>query len=414
MDFTSLLWDETGRDIDTEQSELARTAALTDASALVGPLLFQATDAEDFGHRLALAEPHLQAISTRRGYPVEDLAGDLTRRFEILAQATSAARGKQAEARRVTAAQEALMDAQVGKLAAHAARENPNIPMRECLRLATEAVAKHADSYPLAYESWNGTEDGPFTDRAKKWQPPALPGAKQPAAAAVPGSGAGPQGGAGPGMFDEVKQRLDDAENRVNQLSGPSRPSGPTSPTASLDEITTAGFMDRVKNWWNGNEAREPLGPPVTPILTHVPDPPSVPAATDHVEHSYTDGLMDGFDKHKTHLDEKWDANAAGPGASREYRDAHDPLHDTSNYTKGLMDVFDHAKSEIGTGAHHPAPAGVPGGFSHAETGSNHGQQQLPTDPTPEFSHPAHPDAAGGRNSGTEPIPSYFQYGAPR
>lgn len=404
MDFTAdLMWDGATRDHDEESLELARTAALLDADKLVGPLVFQASDSNDLGHRLALAEPHLQAIAEHRGYPAEELTADLTRRWTLLAAARTVQAKQVAASRKVTSAQEAAMDDAVARLAALAARENPLVPMAECLRLATEAVAKHADAFPLAYESWGGTGDGPFTDRAKNWKPPGMKGP----AATSPSTG----GDADPGMFDEVHQRLDDLDNKVNP------PSGPASPTASLDTMT-AGFMDNVRNWWSGGGAAQhhAPAPSAAPAAVHAPADtgPAFLSGPGPFEHSYTDGLMDDFDKHKTHLDEKWDANGAGPGASDAYRAENpeaDPTHDPSNYTKGLMDVFDQAKSEIGNGghAHHPAPAGVPGGFSHADSGASGGQQHLPTDSASSFSHPATPHAPRGHQG--EPIPSHFQYG---
>jgi hypothetical protein len=227
MDIASLMWDETGRDYDHERSELSRTAALADVDRLVGEFVYRADNDVDLLHRLALAEPQLQAVASMRGYPMEELTGDIKQRWQLLSTARTAAAQKTAAARQVTAAQEMAMDAIAARLAAVAARENPDVPMAECLKLASEAVKKHADAYPLAYESWGGAADGPFTDRAKHWKPPGLSG-NQSSGPTDPG----PNGGAS--TFDEVHQRLDDLENRT----GPSTPSSPT--TASLDP-TVAG-----------------------------------------------------------------------------------------------------------------------------------------------------------------------------
>ncbi|MFD8648652.1 hypothetical protein [Streptomyces mirabilis] len=411
MDFTAdLMWDGATRDHDAESLELARTAALLDADALVGPLVFQASDANDLGHRLALVEPHLQAIAEQRGYPADELTADLTRRWSLLASARATQAQQAAASRQVTAAQEAAMDQAVAGLAALAARENPLVPMSECLRLATEAVQKHADAFPLAYESWGGTGDGPFVDRAKHWKPPSMKGGGGSPAAVDPGANGGDS------TFDEVNRRLDEAERRIGSPSGgaaPSGPSGPASPTASLDAMA-AGFMDRVKNWWRGDNAQQhhAPAPSATPAVTHTPaasgdSGPAFLSGPGHFEHSYTDGLMDGFDHARGEMDKKWDANAAAPGASREYMDEHDPTHDPSNYTKGLMDVFDNPGSGH---SHHPAPASVPGGFSHADTGgASSGQQHLPTDPAASFSHPSTPDIPRQRQDWAHG--GHFQYG---
>ncbi|MGW1436839.1 hypothetical protein ACWD7M_16510 [Streptomyces griseus] len=391
MDFTSLLWEETGRDIDAEQIELARTAALTDASALVGPLLFQAVDEEDFGHRLALAAPHLQAISAKRGYSVEDLAGDLTKRYALLREAARGRQEKQAEARVVTAAQEARMDAHVAQLAARAARENPHVPMSECLRLATEAVAKHADAYPLAYESWGGTHDGPVTDRAKNWTPPALPGSgggpSSPAAAAPPA--AAPAG-------DNPLQGFDDAAADL-------RP--------RWDALTGSANLRADAAWdW---------GKPFRQVRDHLTDrwnattgDPTLRKSDEDWRHDHGQWSND-LDRTEHEMQQKWDANAAAPGASP----AHQPAHHTApGSTHDLLHGFDQARSEMdkkwdananAAGAspeyHRPAPAtfsdagpahhappaspgAPPATFSdHRDEGSSW-RPHLPTDPHPTFS----------------------------
>ncbi|MGW9067936.1 hypothetical protein ACWGQT_00590 [Streptomyces yangpuensis] len=265
MDYS--LWDETGRDIEAERLELARTAALTDADRTLGALVFPAVNTADLSHRLALVEPQLQAIAQRRAYPIASLEADLVRRWELFSEARSAADTAELRAvaaRQVTAGQEAQMDAAVARLAAVAARENPEVPMAECLRVASEAVRKHADAYPLAYESWGGTGDGPITDRAKKWRPPGMSGggSSAPAAAVKPGDG-------GEGTFDEVHDRLDALDQQLSN-AGPSRPSGPASPTASLDPLT-AGVMQRLKDWWRPKPQEHETPAVATP--GHVAEP---------------------------------------------------------------------------------------------------------------------------------------------
>ena len=264
MDITSLMWDETGRDYDYERSELARTAALADVDRLVGEFVYRAGDDVDLLHRLALAEPQLQAVANMRSYSVEELTGDIKQRWQLLSTARTASAQKTAAARQVTAAQEMAMDAVAARLAAVAARENPDVPMAECLKLASEAVQKHADAYPLAYESWGGAADGPFTDRAKHWKPPGMSG-NQSSGPTDPG----PNGGAR--TFDEVHQRLDDLENRA----GPSTPSSPT--TASLDP-TVAGFYQRLKDWWHGPDESAAPAPSASPAPAHTPAPAAAPA----------------------------------------------------------------------------------------------------------------------------------------
>ncbi|MFD7835631.1 hypothetical protein [Streptomyces sp. NPDC059761] len=324
MDYTSLLWEETGRDVEAERAELARTAALADADQILGALVFPAIDTLDFSHRLALAESSLQAIAQRRGYAVADLEADIVHRWELLNEARTAADTAQlrsAAAMQVTAAQEERMDSAVARLAALAARENPMVPMSECLRVASEAVRKHADAYPLAYESWGGTHDGPITDRAKKWRPPGMGGGSNPAAATAPGDG-------GEGTFDEVHDRLDALDQQLAN-SGPSGPSGPTSPTASLDPLM-AGVMQRLKDWWRPQQQEQPH---VTPV--------AAPSHTEEPAH------------HEEHV-APYDPTGWWAGsASREAEDRADLGQQNSHDTQGrneyhdLMHSLDHAQSEM-------------------------------------------------------------------
>ncbi|MET7363237.1 hypothetical protein ABZS76_33035 [Streptomyces sp. NPDC005562] len=391
MDYTSLLWEEATRDADAEQLDLARTSALADAERMLGPLVFQAVTAEDLGHRLALAEPHLLAIAERRGYSAGELAADLGRQWKLLAEARTHTAAETAQrtaaSRKVTAAQEQQMDAAVAALAALAARENPLVPMSECLRMATEAVQKKADAFPLAYESWGGTADGPFTDRLKRWKPPALPGA-----AAAPNSG----DQADPGMFDDVNKRLDGLEERVGRPSGPS---GPASPTASLDPMI-AGFMERVRNWWNrGHEPQH-----TAPAPTATP----APAAGKHWSED-DKATLQGLDRAQHEMSQKWDANAAAPGASAEYT-SHHPAPGSD-----LLSGFDKARDTMNEkwDANAAAPGASSGfvpsqpEFSHAapESGTMH-QDTLPTDPYPEFSHPSSHQRALPATS--TPAPTHF------
>lgn len=177
-----LMWDGAGRDLVAERAEMARTAALSDAEGL-WPLVAAAQDEQDLQHRLAVAEQSLITIAARRGYSVEELQDDLTARWRLLAEARATVRPAAASS---TAQAEQAMDRAVARLAVRAARENPHIPMRECLGLAAEAVRKAADAAPLAWESWGHVADGPFTQRVKHWTPPSLPGSK-------PGGSAAPE-----------------------------------------------------------------------------------------------------------------------------------------------------------------------------------------------------------------------------
>ncbi|MFJ4902891.1 hypothetical protein [Streptomyces sp. NPDC088727] len=335
MDINSLMWDGATRDQDAENSELARTAALLDADRSLGPLVFQAVDSVDLGHRLALVKEHLEAISSLRGYPCEDLEADLKRRWQLLAEVRNTKAVQESEravvSRRVTAAQEEVMDQAVVHLTAMAARENPLVPMSECLRLATEAVQKHADAFPLAYESWGGTGDGPITDRAKHWKPPRMPGSG--AAATLPGTGGTGEGGsatggnADPNMFDEVHRRLDDAESRLNSVSSPS---GPTSPTASLDAMA-AGFMDRVKNWWSGNGSghQHPPTPSAAPAATHLPAETEPPDHSAHPDAAHS-GWVGPYDPTGWHggAPRRHAEDAADLATERHHDDAGRREHD--------------------------------------------------------------------------------------
>lgn len=428
MDFTAdLMWDGATRDHDAESLEIARTAALLDADAMVGPLVFQASDAGDLGHRLALAEPHLQAIAERRGYPAEELTADLTRRWQLLASARATQAQQAAASRKVTAAQEAAMDQAVARLAAMAARENPLVPMTECLRLATEAVQKHADAFPLAYESWGGTGDGPFTDRAKHWKPPSMKGGGA-SGAVDPGANGGSS------TFDEVNRRLDEAENRVNSMSGsagPSGPSGPASPTASLDAMA-AGFMNRVRDWWRGDSAQQHHTP--APSATSGPEPSvaehvgpydptgwhgnaparhvedAADAATEHAHDQAGrrefDDIMRGLNNDQAEMNRKWDT----PAADRFENPADTATHLQNAHDRRVTDMegrVDHLSDSL-TPSVPSTPAGgfshsersqitnvplhnaEPAAFSHAAPGTGGGQQVLPTDPSAHaFSHRA-------------------------
>jgi hypothetical protein len=386
MDTSDLMWDGASADLNAERRELARTAALADTERLVGQFVYLAANDIDLANRLALAESQLQAVASLRGYPVAELTADLTRRWQLLSTAKKEAAQKTAARRAVTAAQERGMDAAVAHLAATAARENPSVPMATCLKLATEAVRKHADAYPLAYESWGGAADGPITDRAKHWRPGGMPKAL-PESAGRPAADPGAAGGTG--TFDEVNRRLDDLEGRTN-------PAAATTATASL-EPTVAGFYQRLKDWWRH-------GPDAAPSTFAPATHPEPPAASHE--------LLHGFDDAKHEMDKKWDANAAAPGASPEYT--------TQHASDDLLSGFDKARGEMsekwdanlagpGASEHYRPP--VPSGFSHADTGHGTGQAPLPTDPAGHgFSHaePAH--TSPERRDWN--IPTHFQHGA--
>lgn len=378
MDMSTLLWDETSRDMESERLELARTAAMNDAQQLVGPLVFQASTEADLGHRLALAEPHLHAIAQKRGYPASDLEADLRRQWGLLAHARTVTAGQEAERRTVTAAAEQRMDQAVARLAARAAKENPAVPMAECLRMATEAVAKHADAYPLAYESWGGTADGPITDRAKHWKPP---GMKTPGAPASPAAAAAPTGGAADDVAKldaDLGAARDDMAPRWDAV------------TASWDwskPFRNAG--DALRDRWNRTTGDPDLHQSESDWtddhkawnenLDHAQDEMSAkwdanaaaPGASHHHQPSQSSDLLSGFDQARTEMNQKWDANAAAPGASEGYT---------------------------------PARPEVPGGFSDADSASHHPHQDsLPTDPYPTFTHQHGSDAPLPRASGPAP-----------
>jgi tetrahydromethanopterin S-methyltransferase subunit G len=400
MDFGSLMWDETGRDLDHEKRELSRTAALADAERTVGQFLYLAADQADLGHRLALAEDKLQAIASARGYGVEQLTGDLTERWQLLSQARTAAARKTAARRQVTATAEMAMDAVAARLAVVAARQNPAVPMAECLKLAAEAVAKHANAYPLAYESWGGTGDGPITERAKNFTPKSDPPKPY-----DPSSAPDPD----PGMFDSVHKRLDDLETKLGET------------TASL-EPTVAGFFQRLKDWWHGSPEQAPAHTPAPAPAPAAEEraPYMIPtnnAASDHVDdvvqrHHDEQGrrefneIMRRLDSDQAEMRHKFDTSS---------RDRFEHPEQVSHYLQGENDRraadmegrldslgdsvkptppstpaggFSHGPRHQVTDAplDHPEPAT----FSHAEHGHGGGQQMLPTDPAEHaFSHRA-------------------------
>jgi hypothetical protein len=340
MDIGSLMWDETGRNLDEEQRDLARTAALTDAEMTVGQFVYLAVDTADLGHRMALAEPQLQAIATRRGYPMQNLTKDLGRRWQMLTQARTAT----VAARRVTAAQERAMDVMVARLAAVAAKDNPAVPMQECLRLATEAVRKHADAYPLAYESWGGTHDGPITQRVKNFQPETpMPKAYDPSKAPTPD----------PDMYEGIHKRLDDLEGKLPPAA------------ASLDP-TVAGFYQRLKDWWHGPQETTAPSSSAHPAPTgYVPSN----AASQHVEdavdrvneHEHDragqrefDEIMRRLDNDQADMNHKWD----NPGYN-DHRDWRTHKADADRMEQAgdaARDAFDRRTTSAGAPAYDPAP----------------------------------------------------------
>lgn len=419
MDIASLMWDETGRDLDHEQRELARTAALADAERMVGQFLYQSANHVDLTNRLALADSQLQAVASTRGYPLEDLTGDLTERWQLLAYAREEHRQRvvaSAQKLRATTAAEQVMDAVAASLAAVAARQNPGVPMVECLRLATEAVQKHADAYPLAYESYGAGHDGPITNRVKNFTPGELPKAL-PESASGPAANPGPNGGSG--TFDSVHQRLDDLEGRL------------PSAAASL-EPTVAGFYRRLKDWWHGPQEGADHGdsfhwPPSTtppPLDFGTPSSsgrapymtPSSNAASDHVQdaverHHDEQGrrefndIMNRLNSDQAEMNHKWDT----PREDRFESPAETAQHLQNAHDRRATDMegrVDHLSDSLT-----PTPPSTPAGgfshtprsqitnvplhdadpatFSHTNPGTGGGQQVLPTDPAAHaFSHP--------------------------
>ncbi|MGA5598378.1 hypothetical protein ACPCSE_29510 [Streptomyces cellulosae] len=422
MDIANLMWDETARDYDAEQRETSRTAALADAERLVGEYVYRATSDVDLAHRLALAESQLQAIATQRLYPVNALNGDLRKRWRLLSQARAAAEAQEAQQRTAsqrTAAAEQAMDVVTARLAALAARENPGVPVTECLKLATEAVRKHADAYPLAYESWGGAADGPITDRAKHFQPGGMPKGNT-GQAADPG----PNGGAG--TFDDVHKRLDDLDNRL----GPS-----SSTTAALDPVT-AGMWQRLKDWWQGGDntpSSAPAAAAPTPAAVSEPehvgpyDPTGwhggAPArhaedladqaaerAHDQAGRREYDDIMRRLDNDQAEMSRKWDTPRSERFESTE---------DTNQRTKYLQDAHDRRSSDMEqrldslSDSLKPSPPSTPAsGFSHAERPQITNVPLHDAEP-PEFSHADAGTAPGGQQTlPTDPADHGFSHRA--
>jgi hypothetical protein len=403
MDIASLMWDETGRDLDHERRELARTAALNDAERMVGQFLYQAANDVDLVNRFALADSQLQAVASLRGYPLQDLTGDLTERWQLLSQTRTATAQKTAARRQVTAAQEQAMDTVAARLAAVAARQNPGVPMVECLKLATEAVRVHADAYPLAYESWGGTHDGPVTNRAKNFTPGQLPKAL-PESASGPAADPGANGGSG--TFDEVNKRLDGLEEGLGSA-------------ASLDP-TVAGFYQRLKDWWHGGEEAQHTPAPSAPApAAHEERAPYMTpgnnAASDHVDDAVTrhhdeqgrrefNDIMNRLNGDQAEMNHKWDT----PRADRFESPA-----DTEQRTKYLQQAHDrrtddmeHSLDELGH-----TPSRLP--FSHAEPGERGTGEPPVRSVVTDFSHPDSGAPAGGQQSlPTDPAEHAFSHRA--
>lgn len=187
MDAFDLMWEDATRDTEAERAELARTAALADATGSLWPLLAQAEDREDLGNRLALAGEHLSVIAVRRGYPAEQLAADLVQRWSLVQEAKTAAQRspRKKRAKKTTSKEPQAADSEgaaVAALTVRAALDNPSVPLRECQRLAAEAVRKVAEggAVPLGYESWGRVGDGDITRRIKDFKPGGIPGPKEP------------------------------------------------------------------------------------------------------------------------------------------------------------------------------------------------------------------------------------------
>lgn len=237
LDMGELMWDEAVRDRTAEQAELARTAALTDAERMVWPLLSRAGDERDLEHRLALADRQLQAIAGHRGYALEELQADLSRRWQLLAEARSAVQAAEPTVEEVARQQQAYLGA-VARLTAQAAADNPALPYAQCQQLAEEAVRKQADAFPLAYESWGYGGDGPFTDRAKNWQPGKMPTKPTSATPSAPSTPSGP-GTEGSG-----------SEGPASTPPTPGAPGGPEATPVQSQDGTTPHQMtiDEIDN----------------------------------------------------------------------------------------------------------------------------------------------------------------------
>lgn len=82
MEFISV-FDEASRDHEAEDLATREAAARVDAQE-VWPFLALAASAEEFGHRLALAEERLSAIASRHGLTYEDVTAPLREGFAVL------------------------------------------------------------------------------------------------------------------------------------------------------------------------------------------------------------------------------------------------------------------------------------------------------------------------------------------
>ncbi|GAA1978431.1 hypothetical protein [Kitasatospora viridis] len=262
--FADMMWNNAARDLEAEQEQLARSAALQDVEVSVWPLLSAAVDERDALHRLALAAEPLRRAAAQRGYPVEALEQDLVRRWKLLSEARAASVPppvRQDDSARVAA---------VAKLAARAAADNPGLPLARCLELAEAAAEQHAKmatAYPLAYENFGNVADGPFTDRAKHWKPsmdqlPGTPSAGGGSAAPSAGGGGTGGGGPSPAVFSDAPKP-----------DTPVQPSGPAS-APSFSDLPGADSAPRSTGPAPQVSFEDGMSQPSGPVQLHLPTDP--------------------------------------------------------------------------------------------------------------------------------------------
>lgn len=94
-------------------------------------------------------------------------------------------------------------EAKVAAIASDVQQHNPHLSAKQCRRVALQVVARYfkqaEDLSPLLYGDRGNVQDGPFTEKAKSWQPPdpkklkapSAPGGAAPAAAEGAGAAEG-------------------------------------------------------------------------------------------------------------------------------------------------------------------------------------------------------------------------------
>lgn len=92
-------------------------------------------------------------------------------------------------------------EAKVRAIASEVQRFNPQLSAKQCRRVAIQTVARYLkqaeDISPLLYGDRGSVADGPLTDKAKNWQPPAPGGSGGSGGGAAPAAEEGAAGAAG-------------------------------------------------------------------------------------------------------------------------------------------------------------------------------------------------------------------------